>query len=1515
MPSVGDFSVINSWTNISLLNYWRLFSAIGLATFFPGYFILSILSRRSKITEISFTEKLGPSFLLSLMLTTLLAFALFSVNISYTHSVLIFALVNAVILTAHVILDRGTKATLQDKSKIFSFALDKPLLLLVITFGFFLVTDFILHISLDTILVGGDMMTSSATAMSILRRNSPLFETSVIQDLLGASSACYFYLIYLAFFFLLSGAPPMNATFALMPFFQIAFIIAFYQMVSVFFKKNRRMIAALSTIFLFLFGGFVLLSATLRSTDGFWNGVLGLLGSVNSQTSTYSWATFFDNLSRANVQMCRIPIFIDLTFGLRSLLAGITSLFVLGYVFRKKNLSGSLKATLIVSAITVGYLMHQVDMVIFFAVLSPIIVLLADQKSLIHLRTCLLYSLIAFMAIALLDFSLPNRIYTLQIQFLLVIGIIVFTLFAVFIRSTQLRFIEKITTFLKSSCHTWMQSDKTKLILSIAILYFYILSFFFWFDSPIRTDDYMLVPWYFYPIKFGILGLLAVGGVVFALFNKFSRSFLHFVLYTALVFLLAKFTTGVFGLYYAFAETRFMFYVFIGVSIVAAYFLLNLTKLLSGTSMKRRLICGLLVGIIFVSGISESVVTVGYWKTSGLWQVPYDVTAGELDAINYLRLNRPVNEYVTTVADEAWISRANVILSGAALNYLEFPDQLFMEQDPETALNFLKYWRVRYIYMPNRDSDFVESSKPACKEGFVMQGLLKYLPVVFENEDVKLYEIPKSESVSGSVSLVVPASFNLLTSVSLSGINYSEYIGNDYHLFSSNSTIMLDDFTIYRIPMLLDDFVVSYIPLQQITWETIMGARLEMEQDAAKLTLQTEVEGQSFPGAFLDIGDLQLNRDPQILFFNYKTDSLPSEALYYYFEFLDSDHKRIYAGELSPSTDSFSQQYFKIPDISGAKWLWIGMNTNDKSQFPPTLQLKEIGFLKPQISMQEFFWEARNGAHLEVGQNNVNITLQSETEGENWPGSLLGIDGLQLNETLPLLFFNYTTDPLPQEALYYYFEFLDSDSKRIYASELSPSTGGFSQQYYEIPDISRAKWLWIGMHTNGKSQFPPTLQLKEIGFLKPQMIAKELSVLSMTQLNIGDYIDWVRKGGKLIVFGSERGAFANFLSIYPAESAVVNGAVAYESQMSFPQVEITKTFSNDSDVSVLASFTMDSQQVTPLAYVKSAGAGEIVYLDVSSYLNAIEDSAQSVNLLSNLISFFKLIEPEFAANLSNKNTGVYAFVNQPVFLGQVDVETDFAKFVTEREILEVDTRRRVFVPGSFEAQSIRLFNVSDTGSINEESESFSNASVKEFQFRSGAAKISASNVSVVDGYGKYALLSISNSFSMSVSKGTNLEMVIEENGKVYDINIDEGSIELNGLYSSSPLLILVRSPSIVTQGEVFLPWATIWETTSTKSDVIAVSWKSPTQVLGRMSLQVDYAGTLIHAYNVQINGSVQTERQIEWWNLDKNLVGADLVPFQSFQGKHLLPIPLLLLFYVGYVYTKKRKKSKSGVKV
>ena len=128
------------------------------------------------------------------------------------------------------------------------------------------------------------------------------------------------------------------------------------------------------------------------------------------------------------------------------------------------------------------------------------------------------------------------------------------------------------------------------------------------------------------------------------------------------------------------------------------------------------------------------------------------------------------------------------------------------------------------------------------------------------------------------------------------------------------------------------------------------------------------------------------------------------------------------------------------------------------------------------------------------------------------------------------------------------------------------------------------------------------------------------------------------------------------------------------------------------------------------------------------------------------------------------------------------------------------------------------------------------------------------------------------------------------------------------------MLLLVGNPRIVAQSKVFLPWATIWETTSTKSDVIALTWKSPAQVSGLMSLQVDYAGTYIHAYDVKVNGSVQAERQIEWWRLDENLVGADLIPFQSFQVKHMFPLPFIALFYAGYVYTKKRNKTKLGMK-
>lgn len=124
-----------------------------------------------------------------------------------------------------------------------------------------------------------------------------------------------------------------------------------------------------------------------------------------------------------------------------------------------------------------------------------------------------------------------------------------------------------------------------------------------------------------------------------------------------------------------------------------------------------------------------------------------------------------------------------------------------------------------------------------------------------------------------------------------------------------------------------------------------------------------------------------------------------------------------------------------------------------------------------------------------------------------------------------------------------------------------------------------------------------------------------------------EQLEWVRRGGKLIVFGSsERGYFANELSIKSSGKREVFGIQVANSLFHSHETMVQDLESYDKDVTTQGVY-VSSNASMPLLFRKPIGLGELVFVNVQPILNILEESegdGQITKLLILIIQFLEL---------------------------------------------------------------------------------------------------------------------------------------------------------------------------------------------------------------------------------------------------------------------------------------------------
>jgi len=752
------------WCNIPILNWLRLFSAICLSTFFPGYVIFRIIERKRKISRVDqflFSCLLSLFFVpLSSYIQILLVGGIGKFGTQVLIGFAVFFLLLFFISARKEFTKRGRQEYLLiiKKNDFFEF------LALLCIVAFILLGTYAMALGSYPPIRIADPWDHYGCSLHLLKE----FPTYVSFGLFEARAWPFYvwwYYMYVSSFFVLSGFPTINA-YAVLTFLTALPVIAFYKMASSFLKERYPKLPITATTVL-LFLGF------------------GWIGTQYLKMTYSQPINLFDILSIAGNKSMDIYWFVRFfPYFLAPMQIGFSSFFVLLGLLASDKTSSTTRYFLITIFVALGYLMHIAEtptLIFTFALLF----FFYRRHLPARADRALLSVVLGMLVVLAIDLLAPGKFYTVLpnpeptgselIPSMAFIISIVAPIIIIFSH----KFIERILWVTRaylgklSSYTPFTKYSKIpKVCFSLAAIYLYFLSLaVFFYILPQSWDvettfDFFgvgITPWFFYPLRFGINGILGLIGFIYVLFNKGIRRYFvpvycFLILFVSLSVFLPHFKWGG-GLYSA---QRALAYLLFASAILSAYTILELFRKLKGSLRLRnggkKVIASFMLATIICIGVASTVQLFEY-ETLYPKTYPeyYEIDLTELEALDFLRNNVPSNSTILTATFHSQYR----ITSFAGIKHPEPFLEMYGDKEsfllnttsPETLFLLLKRFNVKYVYLAQRD---ISALSNRYKFGLLSR-LIGCLPIVFNNSKVTIYEVPPLDPPTTSTfGVVIP---------------------------------------------------------------------------------------------------------------------------------------------------------------------------------------------------------------------------------------------------------------------------------------------------------------------------------------------------------------------------------------------------------------------------------------------------------------------------------------------------------------------------------------------------------------------------------------------------------------------------------------------------------------------------------------------------------------------------------------------------------------------------------------
>ena len=728
------------WLDISAIGWVRFIVTLPLVFFFPGYIILKLLDRKSELNKI---ESFTISPLLSFLVVSLVGFVLITAHLSILSSGFdAFLVFYVALLVSYFVLRWARKGEIGDAVAKKAPKLSVVLILLLVIASVLII---VYAVHSHGVYPGDELQFLGASVG---------FEKifPVTNGMYGPYA--YWADLSMAFFFVLSGFPAVNS-FEILPFLIVIQVLCFFLFAMSFFKKKNELTAIVATVLFTFFAGF---------------GWVYTLMLQNSQNVGLAQAII--SSSNKTYDVSNIASQFSFTLDAPELL-GFSCILIAFYVVRRQWKSHVTQCILLFAMVTLSYLSHGVIDVIIFAVLFFGYQLLSGREHVHRNLKMGLASIAALLSVALVDYVAPGTAYTAN-RFGVVMAstpfVVIFSLFAagLLISYVRSRTPLSIPQLVKKVKNGFFSNEYLRVVLATLILFVYGLSFILYFGAfqnliPFDSVQYTAFqwPWFTYALRFGVVGFLATGAILYYVLSKRTsdRESLTYLTLWAFVILLACWI----GKSLPFLpstitsmllENKFQKFLWVPFCLLAAYAIIALSSKLNQNMHiqvsrfhPRSFIVAILVSLVFVAGVSSCLLE------NNLYYLTDKTSTEELQALNFLSSVMTTNSSVATVA------------SGFVLNgYVGIPHErifdkwwgpiLYNTTSLESVINLLYSYNIQYLYIAPRDIQYINQ----VGNSYMFSHLLKNLPVVFNNSEVQIYEFENMTppSATSSLGLVVP---------------------------------------------------------------------------------------------------------------------------------------------------------------------------------------------------------------------------------------------------------------------------------------------------------------------------------------------------------------------------------------------------------------------------------------------------------------------------------------------------------------------------------------------------------------------------------------------------------------------------------------------------------------------------------------------------------------------------------------------------------------------------------------
>jgi hypothetical protein len=621
-----------TWEQIGLLQIIQLASATLISFFMPGYAIIGILTPKNRLELL---PRILLAYILSIFITGFTVYLTASLgadfpttsNILIVIQVLIFISFILFVFLGHKDKSKRRGAKYLDYSLLLTSSsslrsknfhrkwiklIAKNRLELIVFVSLFALVVLSTYFLYGGVIIG-DQWFHHGRALSFV---SSTFYVASLSDEHRKDPP--FFSSFLAGFFNMSGLPTVNAYVAI-NFVNIVPVFAFYYFFSKWVPDGRRKAALLASVLFMLGSGFG------------WVYLLYLAG-TNQVVSEQDSLNAFNDARIKSFDIFQSSNFVAVDHpGITSPLIVVSlpaGFILLGLIAEKKvqeeSRASMLRYLVIVTILSLAGAISHPEFILFMTTASVLALIFKLPR-----RIIIFAGFITSLSLLILMDTLPGQyISAVKIAGIpLVYLSLVFTVL-IFLLSRARFPLPRISMPMKRKMKILKRNRRIHLTLILSItlvsflVYFYIFTFLVWGElslQDVRTqtsrDGQREIPWFLYPIKLGICGLLGLFFLASYLFRRFEKEILVFGIFSAL----ALFT----GTYYD--EHRFSKYIMVGLvglAAIAVYDIITVvfSRRINGAKSSSKKLPRILVSII----IAFTVISAGM---SAILYVSYSALA------------------------------------------------------------------------------------------------------------------------------------------------------------------------------------------------------------------------------------------------------------------------------------------------------------------------------------------------------------------------------------------------------------------------------------------------------------------------------------------------------------------------------------------------------------------------------------------------------------------------------------------------------------------------------------------------------------------------------------------------------------------------------------------------------------------------------------------------------------------------------------------------------------------------